>query len=566
MSANLVTEEISNFLGRKEAEVICIRGKWGVGKTYAWTSHLESAHKKQAIALKRYSYVSLFGVNSLEELKFSIFENVITLSEGLRKADINSLDSFISSLVPWRKLTRILQNIPVVQNFAGADITTLISFMTIHDQIICIDDLERRGQKLDINDVLGMISYLREQRNCKIVLILNDEQLETESKLTFEKHLEKVIDISLTYEPTSVESVKIAISDSNEFSRHISERCIALNITNIRVLRRITHFGDAIMPLLFNYEKEVKMAALSSLVLFSWSRDQPDEAPPLEFLRSKTIDRYTFSKKEERQPKEIAWNTLLTSYGYSWTDDFDLALIKGVCDGYFDRELIQTAAQSANKRMLAAKADGSFESAWSLYHNSFDANQDAVLDGIFASFMKNAEYVSPTNLNGTISLFKDLGRLNQVSEMISHYISVYRDSRGFFDLAKNPFGEHIDVPEVRAAFAAQAARAVEKPDFSTVLLSIDRGWTDDQIQLLSTSPVEAYRNAFKTHSGKELHLMLSNTFQFDRIGGATEQMRKICDLGRSALKLIGEESPVNARRVKQYGVEISAKSFLGSSG
>ena len=32
MSVKLVNEEILKFLGRQEAEVLCIRGKWGVGK------------------------------------------------------------------------------------------------------------------------------------------------------------------------------------------------------------------------------------------------------------------------------------------------------------------------------------------------------------------------------------------------------------------------------------------------------------------------------------------------------------------------------------------------------
>src|SRR6266481_5973212 len=88
MSVKHVNEEIARFLGSGEAEVLCIRGKWGVGKTWTWAKALEAAQQSSAVGLPRYSYVSLFGVNSLDELKFSIFENVITLSAGVRKADL----------------------------------------------------------------------------------------------------------------------------------------------------------------------------------------------------------------------------------------------------------------------------------------------------------------------------------------------------------------------------------------------------------------------------------------------------------------------------------------------
>jgi hypothetical protein len=106
MSVKLVKEEIAKFLSRREPEVLCIRGKWGVGKTHRWAKQVEAAQQAKTIKLPRYSYVSLFGVNSLDELKFAIFENVITLSEGIKKPDLETLDAFISKFGSWRKLNK----------------------------------------------------------------------------------------------------------------------------------------------------------------------------------------------------------------------------------------------------------------------------------------------------------------------------------------------------------------------------------------------------------------------------------------------------------------------------
>ena len=45
-------------------------------------------------------------------------------------------------------------------------------------QLICIDDLDRKGEKLRVEDVLGLVSFLREERKCKVALLLNEEQLQ----------------------------------------------------------------------------------------------------------------------------------------------------------------------------------------------------------------------------------------------------------------------------------------------------------------------------------------------------------------------------------------------------
>ena len=56
-----------------EAEKPCaiaLTGKWGVGKTHFWNNFYEKNHAK--FKTKKYAYVSLFGIESLESLKFEI--------------------------------------------------------------------------------------------------------------------------------------------------------------------------------------------------------------------------------------------------------------------------------------------------------------------------------------------------------------------------------------------------------------------------------------------------------------------------------------------------------------
>jgi hypothetical protein len=74
VSVALIENEIRRLLSTKDPEVVCIRGRWGVGKTFAWRHYLADAHaQKGDIALKCYAYVSLFGMNSLDDFQVRRF-------------------------------------------------------------------------------------------------------------------------------------------------------------------------------------------------------------------------------------------------------------------------------------------------------------------------------------------------------------------------------------------------------------------------------------------------------------------------------------------------------------
>jgi hypothetical protein len=42
-----------------------------------------------------------------------------------------------------------------------------VSFYSLRKAIICIDDFERKGKNLDAQDIMGLVSFLKEQKNAK---------------------------------------------------------------------------------------------------------------------------------------------------------------------------------------------------------------------------------------------------------------------------------------------------------------------------------------------------------------------------------------------------------------
>jgi hypothetical protein len=52
--------------------------------------------------------------------------------------------------------------------------------------------------------------------------------------------------------------------------------------------------------------------------------------------------------------------------------------------------------------------------------------------------------------------------------------------------------------------------------------------------------------------------MLAAAIQFDRIINTSAEAKEISKRAKDALRLIGAESPMNARRVAKYGVVVAA--------
>lgn len=134
--------------------MLCISGHWGVGKTYAWNKYLKDALANEEIALKRYSYVSLFGMNSLDELKYSIFENSVKSSDIGIELTLEALrtDTSAASERFIRKALRVVQNTPLTGTYLAG--LGPVWSSSVRETVICIDDIERRGKDLSPREVL----------------------------------------------------------------------------------------------------------------------------------------------------------------------------------------------------------------------------------------------------------------------------------------------------------------------------------------------------------------------------------------------------------------------------
>ena len=214
-----IYDNIANFLKMENTGALLIVGAWGSGKTY----YLDNVvFKKLKESDKQYHCirVSLFGVKDTKEIPYRVFQaytdsTVKDKSKGIIKYDkIRDWAKGIYSSIP--KLKEIVDLSPLFTQ--GNAAYSLVP----KDTIICFDDIERATETLDINEILGAVNELVENRHYKVILIANkeyiDNKLQTQKQQTEKKvgeadqttnktdnerelFYEKVVEKTIAYEP-----------------------------------------------------------------------------------------------------------------------------------------------------------------------------------------------------------------------------------------------------------------------------------------------------------------------------------------------------------------------------
>ena len=465
MSTNVVRAEIERFLRSSSPEVLCISGRWGVGKTYSWQLIERGAEASDQLAMRRYAYVSLFGLTSLGEVRSAIVENTVVTQQSIASPDASSLYDMLRRGKQFARRNR-----PALEVAAGffrmkdaGDALYRAAFLTVKEQLICFDDLERAGKTLEMRDILGLASMLREQRNCKVVLLLNKEQVVSEQVDEFDRQLEKVVDIFLTFEPTSAEAAAIAITGDDAVGSALRDNLIALNVTNMRVMKKIERWARLIEVELKGSEPATLVQATKTVVLAGYCFLQRDLAPSLDFMRAFNAMSGLFGREEEAA-KSKQWRELLGNYSYGSTDKLDEVILAGVEAGYFRADFLRAAAHSVEKQRAREKRDDSYSKAWRLYHDSLKVEDSEILDAIYAGAIENLTGISSMSMNSGVRFLRRYGRDEQASNLVGRYVEANGEAPEFFGHGNQFFGEDPIDPELLAAMETGRMAIVDGRD------------------------------------------------------------------------------------------------------
>lgn len=154
---------------------LLIVGAWGSGKTY-YIDNVVFRKLGEGEVSRQCIRVSLFGVKDTADIPYRVFQaftdhEFSDRTKGLVKFDkIRDWSNRIYNVFP--KFKEYVDFSPLFTK--GNAVYSLIP----KDAVICFDDIERATETLDINEILGAVNELVENRRYKVLLIANKEYID----------------------------------------------------------------------------------------------------------------------------------------------------------------------------------------------------------------------------------------------------------------------------------------------------------------------------------------------------------------------------------------------------
>lgn len=581
MSLENLTDSFNAFFDR-DTRVLILKGDWGVGKTHFWDEYIKLRIEQRKLSQLAYSYVSLFGANSLEDVKKSIFHNAVPLKTkeevdfAFQNEELSTswfyermphikraLSSKFSRKASWiGKLTKHSQELPMVGKFAN--FASRFEYGYISNYLVCFDDLERKGKSLTVREVMGLADELAQRKKCKVVIIFNEKSLEEskEDYQEFQSYREKVVDLEVVHAPLSKRNFDCVFEQEFIGRMELENVVVCMGVKNIRVLRKlkwmVEKFNVYIASAHASIREEFYVHAallcceffirnkaldydelLSRLPRSSWmSLKQPETGNPL----------------ADRRFDELVGNLKLTSSAFDMNiDDF-------LRQGFLDSQSLIQTIEGLEENLRRNTAAYKLRDAWEVYYNSFDENSEEFLNGLKAVLDNDLMRIGLGEFSSAINVLHDFGE--DISGYIADFVAYHGDSLSYKNKAHGW--------DLRGVENAQLSAAIKEYNRPTIVMNLDQvslrisqksGWQPSDIAFLCSLDVQDYVS-WMMESPQDIHTKIVNgLYLFNDLAGPTTektaQFLKISNMVKQALIEIGSQSKINKMRVKNlYMVEV----------
>ncbi|WP_395600134.1 P-loop NTPase fold protein [Pseudomonas sp. B19125] len=427
-----VEEKLLEFASHKKGEAIILKGGWGVGKTHLWESIVKENKTKFCSA--SYSYVSLFGLNSLKDLKQAIYQNLV----GMDKAELSGnavtvKDGADSISRFFRKNVTLLSGMKQLELLVEA-----YQSSAINNVLVCLDDFERKGKGLADGEVLGFVSFLIEKRNCKVVLILNEDEHASVGD-EFASYREKVFGYELEYKPSSRDCALLVFDGGGVGDAEFVSRITKLDIRNIRLIGKIKYYYDYILSKV-NVTNDKILSDIRCVLPLAILARYAGSQSPIELSMLLKFDGWIASPLSDASAEEMEvykhhekQADAMRSYGYLSTSQLDVAVINLVLKGYVDQEDLDAVVLAANESLRASSAEYMYNSAWMSFHSKLGMSQDDFFGKFDLAVDAYLEYLNVDRLSSIVRLYRDLDLDEKADSVIQKFFEMLSRTRSLPD-------------------------------------------------------------------------------------------------------------------------------------
>ncbi|EAA1351715.1 hypothetical protein U3744_000076 [Shigella sonnei] len=559
-------ESIESFLKNflvSDHRVAVIKGDWGVGKTHYWNSFYTK--HSEGLDFNAYSYVSLFGVNSIGDIKKALYHCATPINEKKYKELILSetdrtMIRYRNGFWGWLKynsLSKFLIHFGK-NDFFGFKTDNLLSsleYKFVNNYLVCIDDVERKGNSLEVKEIMGVIDELARRKGCKVVLILNEDNLHDETaKKQFLEYREKVIDVEIKYDPTPEKNLRKVFYETDSDFLLLKVLANDLGIKNIRILNKIKTSLVNLRNELSLAEDKVRESFINRLVLFSvvYYSGVPgvDYALFKESIKNiHVFDHMLDDKKDDSVYSFI--NSLDVIYEraeIAFDDDIDFYLK----NGYLSTESnIRGIIEEKNKQYKEHKALCDVNNVWDIFSDSFKDNESEFISKIKCVINDNLSHIPVAHFIGLIDI------LNRLKIDCDSYIEAYADAFVSQDDAYTAFRNlYVEIfGNEKLGLLIQKKLMDKKPEetnLENVLYKIIEGkFNHSDIAYLNSFSEDDYLKWILSRNQDALDLVRKGLLRFKSMQELTEEQQKITNKAIGALTKLASRSSLNKLRVSR---------------
>jgi hypothetical protein len=514
MSMQRAKGNLQALLADREVKVMALSGKWGTGKSHMWDSLRRASTDSE---VQGALYVSLFGVATIAELKLKLAQSAVPMIKK-RGPRADAVRGAISAIKTGAQ--GLFKLGTALDEFALLAVPAMV-----REKFIVVDDIERKHEKLTIDEILGFIDDFTQNYGCRILLILNTDQLA--DRTVWDKFREKVIDEELRLDTTAAEAFDIAISLSQSpFATKIKPAVEACGISNIWIIRKVIRAANKILAPHLTLPDDVLDRVIPSTVLLSAIHYKGiEDGPTMAFVldAESYVSRQIARRERERRGEEASeedklharWMLMLNRLGIAYTDEYEKLVSDYLNAGLVDRSAVDAVVgrylQEQQRAGAQARLREFFQST--IWDPELMPAQILAGASVLRADVPHLDCYSISTLHDFLVKFE--GGAELAEQMVSLWINKLReiataptaDPRDF--VLDNWTGRALH-PSIEAAFAEARGRVEQRRTLLDVCLYLAKsdGWNTSEEAVMQAATVDDFMQTILSIRGQQLKVFL----------------------------------------------------------
>lgn len=529
-----------------DCHVIAITGKWGVGKTHFWKAFIKSYGVM--MNYRSYAYISLFGVKEIPEIEAGILSSSL-----LRDTNSTERRRFENIKDSFGEMKKLLASSSVrLSGIEAGPVIRHILNRSVKNQIICIDDIDRKESDLSASALLGLVSRLASDQNCKFVLILNDDidSLDSKTRKTINDCREKVFDRELRFNPEWDDCLEW--SGISKLSEDVQNAIIDSGNKNIRIMRQIVKGYEYFKTSLDGKYPNVSEKILPQVCRYIFAHYNPNVI----YNASEARRTRSLIEKNPNGEESASLNRLMSELLASIDKDqslpeyLNMLIETYLVDGYIDFRKSDQELAAVEATLSSWQVQLELTKFWQSFHREFSKDPSILADKVVDFIHKHYHEIHASDLYSARDLLERLGcefpNESYLSESVDKLVDKLKGDR-HADISRTIQNEDLRREVLRRL---ETVRELPRIDDLIDDLAGSNSWFEEDFFLLEKYSDEVIYE-WATMPGEEPRDTINLIKRiFVRLPSPSTKGKKVYAKLKRVLERIAGESPRNERLVR----------------